>query len=1403
MSSKPPSNTPKFSYARALASSQSNKSNSTKASENNTATAEKQAVKPSGVEPTNTSRANAQKKTESTGKITSEADTEKYNSSKSPVNKEGSVEKKSSEKSSTNNKPWRGDNTSKPSANSSAERTSSQHQKPETSSQIGKDNAAPVENVNEKSTSQETAPPVSTVPIQFGSITRNAAIPSKPKVSGNMQNKSGVSSYSSKSQSVNSSVTSNPPHTEEPVAAKPEASSTATKGPRPTTSASNTNTSPANGAPTNKPSTDINTTDPATQTTQVSASNSPALSGSSTPSNTSSRSNRQNHGNFSEKRHYDRYGNSHPSYNKYSHYQHGFNYNNSGNNRNESGHPRFRNSRRNYNNQGAYPTYMSNGRSANQSPRNNPQNVNNGSTPIQIPVSLQTPYGQVYGQPQYIVDPNMVQYGPILQPGYVPQYYPVYHQTPYTQNFPNMSRSGSQVSDQVVESPNSSTLSPRNGFAPIVKQQKKSSALKIVNPVTHTEVVVPQKNASSPNPSETNSRAETPTAAPPQISEEEASQRKDAIKLAIQQRIQEKAEAEAKRKAEEKARLEAEENAKREAEEQAKREAEEKAKREAEEKAKREAEEKAKREAEENAKREAEEKAKREAEEKAKREAEEKAKREAEEKAKREAEEKAKREAEEKAKREAEEKAKREAEENAKREAEEKAKREAEENAKREAEEKVKRETEENAKRKAEEEGKREADKNPEIKSSAPLASSEANVDTSKQTNATEPEVVDKTKVEKLKASEGKSTSSLSSPSHSTSSKRDLLSGLESLSLKTNPKSEQCLESLLNSQFITDFSALVYPSTIKPPSTEEALKAGKYEYDVPFLLQFQSVYTDKPMKGWDERMKETVASAFSDKSSRGMYSSSRQSSRSGSNTHSHAGPGFGGPSERKGISRLGIDRGFSSSGAGFGSGSNYKSAPSRGVSHHGHGGMSGSHRGSQRGSRRGGGERDKPDPSSLTIPVDQVAPLQLSANRWQPKKLTEKPAETKGEDEEALLPPEVVQRKVKGSLNKMTLEKFDKISDQILEIAMQSRKENDGRTLKQVIQLTFEKATDEPNFSNMYARFARKMMDSIDDSIRDEGVLDKNNQPVRGGLLFRKYLLSRCQEDFERGWKANLPSGKAGEAEIMSDEYYVAAAIKRRGLGLVRFIGELFKLSMLSEKIMHECIKRLLGNVTDPEEEEIESLCRLLMTVGVNIDATEKGHAAMDVYVLRMETITKIPNLPSRIKFMLMDVMDSRKNGWAVKNEVEKGPKTIAEIHEEAERKKALAESQRPSSGRMHGRDMNRGDSRMGGRGSNPPFSSSDWSNNKDGYARLGQGIRGLKSGTQGSHGPTSLSSMLKGGSVSRTPSRQNSALRREQSVRAPPSNVAVTSANSFELLEEHDHDNDGGQKDSNSKTSS
>lgn len=122
--------------------------------------------------------------------------------------------------------------------------------------------------------------------------------------------------------------------------------------------------------------------------------------------------------------------------------------------------------------------------------------------------------------------------------------------------------------------------------------------------------------------------------------------------------------------------------------------------------------------------------------------------------------------------------------------------------------------------------------------------------------------------------------------------------------------------------------------------------------------------------------------------------------------------------------------------------------------------------------------------------------------------------------------------------------------------ANRSEKEKDGRTLIQVIRLVFEKATDEANWSEMYARLCRKMMEQISPNVQDETIKNTDGKPITGGQLFRKYLLNRCQEDFERGWTAKEKTAAAAAEKANEDKAVKEAAEKsgqqgRRGSSLL------------------------------------------------------------------------------------------------------------------------------------------------------------------------------------------------------------------------------------------------------------
>jgi translation initiation factor 4G len=584
------------------------------------------------------------------------------------------------------------------------------------------------------------------------------------------------------------------------------------------------------------------------------------------------------------------------------------------------------------------------------------------------------------------------------------------------------------------------------------------------------------------------------------------------------------------------------------------------------------------------------------------------------------------------------------------------------------------------------------------------------------------------------------------------------------------PQPTPGMQALKSARFIHLQSEIMYPEGIKSPNpalNSAPKKNNGQRYDKSFLLQFQDAFKEKPSVDWDSRVKETVGDTDSARPQSARTPMNSRASRAslpaggiqsmgnfqGANAGRTLPPGTT-SQDRFAASQMG---GRPASGMGTnpfshfvkpGGGFPMGGAPSMSRTNSLQTMTPGSPRvgGSQRGkggSRRGPGldksqshRNEERDAKTMPLTAGQeVKPLEASGGGWKPTSIGTRPAAAPAA---GIMAPDLVQRKVKAALNKMTPEKFDRIADQILEIASQSKDESDGRTLRQVIALTFEKACDEAHWASMYAQFCQRMLQTMSPEIKDESVRDKQGNLVVGGALFRKYLLNRCQEEFERGWEVNMPPRKEGETEeaaMLSDEYYVAAAAKRRGLGLVQFIGELYKLGMLTLRIMHECVHKLLNFEGIPDEGSVESLVKLLRTIGAMMESSEQGQNLLNSYFDRIERTMNMEGLPSRLHFMLLDTVDLRRSGWKSR-EQNKGPKTIQEIHAEAAKAQQQAESEKQRQNQRGGRpQMGRGDARN----MMPP---PDYQRNTvgiDDLRRLNRGSSGRNTGSTGSLGPPSM----------------------------------------------------------------
>ena len=120
-------------------------------------------------------------------------------------------------------------------------------------------------------------------------------------------------------------------------------------------------------------------------------------------------------------------------------------------------------------------------------------------------------------------------------------------------------------------------------------------------------------------------------------------------------------------------------------------------------------------------------------------------------------------------------------------------------------------------------------------------------------------------------------------------------------------------------------------------------------------------------------------------------------------------------------------------------------------------------------------------------------------------------------------------------------------------------------------------------------------------------------------------------------------------------------AAKKRALGNIRFIGELFKEDLVSSMIMLRCINHLMPN-KHAAEENMEILCKLLDTAGgkwekqmlkakKNKRMTAESEATVKRTFSTMVDITVRPGLSPRIKRAIRDILDLKGRGWKMQRE--------------------------------------------------------------------------------------------------------------------------------------------------------
>lgn len=203
--------------------------------------------------------------------------------------------------------------------------------------------------------------------------------------------------------------------------------------------------------------------------------------------------------------------------------------------------------------------------------------------------------------------------------------------------------------------------------------------------------------------------------------------------------------------------------------------------------------------------------------------------------------------------------------------------------------------------------------------------------------------------------------------------------------------------------------------------------------------------------------------------------------------------------------------------------------------------------------------------------------LNEAENAWKPSFLQQSPPNDKDNSAE-------LYKQVRSILNKLTAQNFGVLSEQFQNLPIDTKEK-----LVEVIDLVFNKAVNEPSFSEGYAKLSEYLSHcskQIDSSSAERA-------------YFKRTLINKCQTEFEQHvankntteaalaplmeqLKASKEKGdKNGVNEIKAQITEAESILRRRLVSTVRFIGELYKLDMLTTKIMNVCIDMLIREATN------------------------------------------------------------------------------------------------------------------------------------------------------------------------------------------------------------------------------
>jgi hypothetical protein len=264
-------------------------------------------------------------------------------------------------------------------------------------------------------------------------------------------------------------------------------------------------------------------------------------------------------------------------------------------------------------------------------------------------------------------------------------------------------------------------------------------------------------------------------------------------------------------------------------------------------------------------------------------------------------------------------------------------------------------------------------------------------------------------------------------------------------------------------------------------------------------------------------------------------------------------------------------------------------------------------------------------------------------------------------------PERLLHHKVMSVLSRVTPQKYEELKVELLALPI---RQADEEQLNAVVDVFFTKAVQEDKFSHLYAGLVKSIFDQANEEAQlNTAATNKVASPLTPATPampqfaektstlaknLRFALLTRCQSEFEKPYRLTPTElrdqdGKDLPAEEVAER---KRQLKKRLIGIIRFVGELYLHGIVTDHVITHIMRRLLDQaaaaekgapVGDSSEDLLEVFVTLMNVINPRYEQRVPKECNTFVQVARGETERqKAP----RIRFLLMNLVDLADRGW-------------------------------------------------------------------------------------------------------------------------------------------------------------